>query len=77
MKTQMAESGLRPEAEAAEGTVCVGDVIAAAFDEASSVTGDRGEAERLATVAVLDLLRAAHRVLPGGARPPRARQLAG
>ncbi len=72
MKAQIANSSSRPQA-AAEGAVCVGDVIAAAFDEASSVTEDHGEAEWLATIAAIELLRAAHRVRRGTCAPdPRS-----
>jgi|tagenome__1003787_1003787.scaffolds.fasta_scaffold13001060_2 hypothetical protein len=49
-------------------TVQLGDLIAAAFDEAALHTNDPGEANRVATRVVEHLLLRARRALP----PPRA-----
>jgi hypothetical protein len=48
-------------------TIQVGDLIAAAYDEAARQTNDADEASRVATRVVARLLESARRALP----PPR------
>ena len=48
--------------------ICVGDVVAAAFEEAALIGVDRREADGLATAVVMDLLRSARRVEPRARR---------
>jgi hypothetical protein len=45
-------------------TMQVGDLIAAAYDEAARQTSDAGEASRVATRVVARLLESARRALP-------------